>query len=240
MTLAIVITLLVLILMTLSIFFLLKYEVKKINEKAKVYFTLKTQEYTNDVLEKEPKISKEENKDEEKKEKNLETSVIYVNQKDDYVIDNLFGVMKHVDDKFSINQCDIIKKFIKENVKDEDSHHYDKLIEMKKYITDIGIYNIVINDDSNFISNIRKHLILIDEDIYNEFFLGKDDFNIEEFINYLDFEIGKYDPNIYIYVGNKNDNYDYLDKRIKTIYNSKIYKGIKIIYKNVLYDYSLS
>ena len=113
MTLAIVITLLVLVLMTLSIFFLLKYEVKKINEKAKVYFTLKTQEYTNDVLEKKPKILKEENKEEEKKEKNLAPSVIYVNQKDDYVIDNLFGVMKHIDDKFSINQRDIIKKFIK-------------------------------------------------------------------------------------------------------------------------------
>ena len=53
MTLAIVVTLIVLILMTLAIFFLLKYEVKKMNEKAKVYFTLKTQEYTSDVLEKE-------------------------------------------------------------------------------------------------------------------------------------------------------------------------------------------
>lgn len=240
MTLAIVITLLVLILMTLSIFFLLKYEVKKINEKAKVYFTLKTQEYTNDVLEKEPKILKEEKKEEDNKERKQETSVIYVDQKDDYVIDNLFGVMKHVDDKFSIDSCDIIKKFIKENVKDDNIYHYNKLIKMKKYISDIGIYNIIVNNDSNFISNIRKQLILIDEDIYNEFFLGKDDFNIEEFMNYLDFEISKYDPNIYIYVGNMNDNYDYLDKRIKTIYNSKIYKGIKIIYKNVLYDYSLS
>ena len=49
MTLAIVVTLIVLILMTLAIFFLLKDEVKKMNEKAKVYFTLKTQEYTSDV-----------------------------------------------------------------------------------------------------------------------------------------------------------------------------------------------
>ena len=31
-----------------------------------------------------------------------------------------------------------------------------------------------------------SHLRLIDEDIYNEFFLGKDEFNIEDFINYLD------------------------------------------------------
>ena len=58
--------------------------------------------------------------------------------------------------------------------------------------------------------------------------------------NYLDFEIGKYDPNVYVYVGDKSVNYDKLDKRIKTIYNSKIYKGIKIVYKNILYDFSLS
>ena len=99
MTLAIVVTLIVLILMTLAIFFLLKYEVKKMNEKAKVYFTLKTQEYTSDVLEKEPKAVIVKNIEEEKKEKEKSTSVIYIDQKDDYVIDNLFSVMKHVDDK---------------------------------------------------------------------------------------------------------------------------------------------
>ena len=219
MTLAIVVTLIVLILMTLAIFFLLKYEVKKMNEKAKVYFTLKTQEYTSDVLEKEPKAVIIKNIEEEKKEKEKSTSVIYVDQKDDYVID---------------------KKFIKENVNNQDSYHYDKLIEMKDYINKVGIYNIVVNDDSNFIQDIKSHLRLIDEDIYNEFFLGKDEFNIEDFINYLDFEIGKYDPNVYVYVGDKSVNYDKLDKRIKTIYNSKIYKGIKIVYKNILYDFSLS
>lgn len=240
MTLAIVVTLIVLILMTLAIFFLLKYEVKKMNEKAKVYFTLKTQEYTSDVLEKEPKAVIIKNIEEEKKEKEKSTSVIYVDQKDDYVIDNLFSVMKHVDDKFSVDPISVIKKFIKENVKNQDSYHYDKLIEMKSYINKIGIYNIVINDDSNFIQDIMNHLRLIDEDIYNEFFLGKDEFNIEDFINYLDFEIGKYDPNVYVYVGDKSVNYDKLDKRIKTIYNAKIYKGVKIVYKNILYDYSLS
>ena len=148
--------------------------------------------------------------------------------------------MKHVDDKFSIDPISIIKKFINENVNNQDSYHYDKLIEMKDYINKVGIYNIVVNDDNNFIQDIMSHLRLIDEDIYNEFFLGKDEFNIEDFINYLDFEIGKYDPNVYVYVGDKSVNYDKLDKRIKTIYNSKIYKGIKIVYKNILYDFSLS
>ena len=144
MTLAIVVTLIVLILMTLAIFFLLKYEVKKMNEKAKVYFTLKTQEYTSDVLEKEPKAVIIKNIEEEKKEKEKSTSVIYVDQKDDYVIDNLFSVMKHVDDKFSIDPISIIKKFINENVNNQDSYHYDKLIEMKDYINKVGIYNIVV------------------------------------------------------------------------------------------------
>ena len=181
MTLAIVVTLIVLILMTLAIFFLLKYEVKKMNEKAKVYFTLKTQEYTSDVLEKEPKAVIVKNIEEEKKEKEKSTSVIYVDQKDDYVIDNLFSVMKHVDDKFSIDPISIIKKFIKENVNNQDSYHYDKLIEMKDYINKVGIYNIIVNDDSNFIQDIKSHLRLIDEDIYNEI----EDLDSEEVIKWF-------------------------------------------------------
>ena len=52
--------------------------------------------------------------------------------------------------------------------------------------------------------------------------------------------MGKCDPTIYVYVGNNHYNYDYINKRIKTLYSDEIYKGIKIIYLNKLYDYSLS
>ena len=73
-----------------------------------------------------------------------------------------------------------------------------------------------------------------------EFFSGRDDFSIEDFSDYLNYEIGNSDTTIYVYVGNHKLNYDKIDKRIKTLYSDEIYKGLKIIYFNKLYDYSLS
>ena len=37
-----------------------------------------------------------------------------------------------------------------------------------------------------------------------------------------------------------HDNYDYLSKYVKTVYSKDIYKGIRIVYRNKIYDYSLN
>ena len=75
--------------------------------------------------------------------------------------------------------------------------------------------------------------------LFAYYMLTNEKINITKFLEYLEIEILKNDPTIYIEVGNKNVNYDYLNNKIKTIYNKKIYKGIKIYYRNRLYDYSL-
>ena len=49
--------------------------------------------------------------------------------------------------------------------------------------------------------------------------------NIEDFIKWC---------------SNKKENYDYLSKHIKTIVSDDIYSGIKIVYKDKVYDFSLS
>jgi hypothetical protein len=81
---------------------------------------------------------------------------------------------------------------------------------------------------------------LINEDIFNEYYSVSESFQVEEFCNYLDYEMGKCDPTIYVYVGEKDVDYNKLDKNIKTIYSKDIYKGLKILYLNQLYDFSLS
>ena len=63
---------------------------------------------------------------------------------------------------------------------------------------------------------------------------------MNDFLEYLEVEIRKSDPVIYIEVGDKDLNYDQWDARIKTVYNDKIYKGIRIRYQDKLYDYSLT
>ena len=57
---------------------------------------------------------------------------------------------------------------------------------------------------------------------------------------YLDQLVDLNSPKIIILVGSKNENYDHLSDYIETKYNDKIYRGIKIVYKNRVYDFSLS
>ena len=47
------------------------------------------------------------------------------------------------------------------------------------------------------------------------------------------------DPFVYVYVGNSKENYDHLHEFVKTKVDENIFKGVSIIYKGKLYDYSL-
>lgn len=240
----IIIVLIVLLLMSGVLFLLLKMEVTDINNKSKVYFTRKIQEYTDYISqEKQLNIDKKEEKVVDKKEKEEKKStVIYVEKKANYEIDDLLKLMKKIDEDFQINNIDIIKAFLREYVVDDDKRNkkYQSLLKMKKLIDSIGIYNIITKYEVDDYEELVSSLKLINHDLFMEFFSGRDDFSIEDFSDYLNYEIGKSDPTIYIYVGNRKLNYDTIDKRIRTLYSDEIYKGLKIIYLNKLYDYSLS
>ena len=45
--------------------------------------------------------------------------------------------------------------------------------------------------------------------------------------------MGICDPTIYIVIGDEDEDYNHIDDRIETIYDEKVYKGVKIIYKNI-------
>ena len=63
---------------------------------------------------------------------------------------------------------------------------------------------------------------------------------MEDFIDYLNRLIELNDPTVIILVSNKNINFDYIDQKIKTVVSEKIYRGIKILYKNKIYAFSLN
>ena len=86
---------------------------------------------------------------------------------------------------------------------------------------------------------LNKLLTKEEHKVY-EIFLSSNNFNMEDFIDYLNRLIELNDPTITILVPNKNINYDYIDKRIKTKVSDSIYKGIKILYRNKIYDFSLN
>ena len=62
----------------------------------------------------------------------------------------------------------------------------------------------------------------------------------EDFIDYLNRLIELNDPTVVVLVPNDKVNYDYIDKNIKTKVSDGIYKGIKILYRNKVYDFSLN
>ena len=81
------------------------------------------------------------------------------------------------------------------------------------------------------------------KDEYSIYQLFKDlngTFLVEDFIDYLDRLVELNNPNITVYVSNKKENYDYLSKYIKTVVSDDIYSGIKIVYRDKVYDFSLS
>ena len=64
-------------------------------------------------------------------------------------------------------------------------------------------------------------------------------FEVKKFISYFDDIISKVDPYVYVYVGTKDENYDSIDRFIRTKVDSNIFRGVSIVYKSKLYDYSL-
>jgi len=85
----------------------------------------------------------------------------------------------------------------------------------------------------NFLNAEEYDIYILFKDLNNSFI-------VEDFINYLDLLVQLNNPNITIYVSSKKENYDHLSKYIKTIVSDDIFSGIKIVYKDKVYDFSLS
>ena len=73
-----------------------------------------------------------------------------------------------------------------------------------------------------------------------EIFISSNKFNMEDFIDYLNRLIELNDPTVTVLVPSKNMNFNYIDNKIKTKVSDSIYRGIKILYRNKVYDFSLN
>jgi hypothetical protein len=238
----------VLLLMTVVIFFILKNTVSNINEQGRVYFTLKLQQYEKEFEGKHANDNERNKGLEEQRTNNVKSvsqiarsgSLVYVDEKLDYQVSDLLKLVKKIEKGFIVDNEAVIQAFIKEKVETDNFKKYDKLKKVKDYIMSLGVYQILTTNEENFIENVEREIEKIDHKIYHRYIMTADEFEIEDFLNYVENEMGTCDPTIYVIVGGEDENYDKLDDRIKTIFDDRVYKGIKIIYKNKLYDYSLS
>ncbi len=232
-----------------SMFMILRNTVNKINAQTKLYFVDKLQEYNHLIDEKEQKlnqIDKEIKKRElQRKENNnkdnlnnyeFDYNIIDLFSKTTYQDKSIFELTRKIDDKFNIDYNSILNKFIS-NIENDDTV-YNFCQKLRNKFNSDTLYKIKTLDN---IEDFIKELLTENEyKIYEAFKTTYKDTSIDNFINYLEELIDLNNPTILVYVGNKEENYDHLSKYIKTEYTPEIYRGIKIIYKNKMYDFSLS
>lgn len=244
-----IISFVVIILLVLAMSLILKNTVKTIDDKSKSYFVDKLKQYDYLIDEKEKKLSEleeelekrknglEENKTREGKPTyDFDNSIIDLLTETNYLDKNIFAINKKIEEKFIINYEDLIKDFLA-NIKSDNK--YDFCINLRNKFTPQEIYKIEIMLPDEREEYLNEFLTKEEHKVY-EIFLSSNNFNMEDFIDYLNRLIELNNPTITVLVPNKNINYDYIDKRIKTKVSDSIYKGIKILYRNKIYDFSLN
>ena len=249
-TLFIVVSLIIAFLVFLM-FMILKKTVGIVNTQTKSYFVNKLQGYDDLIHDKENKLQEIDDliKDKEKgiKEDNnnkelsksyaFDTNVIDLLNSTKYQDKNVLEINKIIDENFVVNYEELVKDFL--SLCDEDTN-YDFCLNLRGKFDSDTIYKIKSMMDDDKEDMIKKMLSEKEYKVYEAFKLIVSDHSIENFIDYLDQLVDLNNPKITILTGNKSENYDHLSEYIETRFNDKIYRGIKIIYRNKVYDFSLS
>ena len=232
-------------------FLILKKTVGIVNSQTKSYFVNKLQGYDDLIQDKENRLLEIENqiKDKEKGIKEDRTGNV-VNQNyafDNNVIDlfnatkyqdqNIFELNKKIDENFVVNYEELIRDFLTLCDRDTD---YEFCLNLRGKFDSDTIYNLKSMLKNEYEAVLKEMLNNKEYKVYEAFKLVTSEDNIDNFIDYLDQLVSLNNPKVKILVGNKSENYDHLSEYIETVFSDKIYRGIKIIYKDKVYDFSLS
>jgi len=242
----------IVIFLVLILAFLISIIVKKTNILIKNVFVDKMSEFDYLIGDKERKVV-ELNDDINNKQKLLieleEKSKEYEQgeskKNDDVVIPkftdfedgNLFYNYKVIKEKFNYDAETVLKDFFSKN-KLEDIKKYQNYKKIKEYFSSDIIYKLSLYNEAEQFDIVTELLTDEEKKILGKN-LSKEKFDLKKFTDIINEELIKNNPEIKIYVGNKNCNYDHLNNYVKTIYDEKITEGFKIVYKGVVYDYSI-
>ena len=231
-------------------FFILRKTVKTINTQTRLYFVDKSQEYDdliNKKIDRLNEIDKElKQKELDREEKNNQSNndnyefdfnIIDLFNNTTYQNNNVFELSKKLDDVFNIDYVSLIKEFVK-NISDDSEYVF--CTNMRDKLTSDVIYSLKVLSNDEVYNKLEELFNDNEYEIYKLYVDTNSNNSIDGFIDYLNELIDLNNPNIVVYVGDKNTNYDYISKYVKTVYSGDIYKGIKIMYKNKIYDYSLN
>lgn len=156
----------------------------------------------------------------------------YTDFEDGNILENYKYIKKH----FNIDMVSVVKEFLNNQL--TDSNDYREYMEIKNIMTYDVVYKL-------YGYSSDEQLLILDEllnDKQKDLFkkeLSDNPFSLKKFLERLDKLIEQTNPEIKILVGDNNVNFDYLDSNIKTLYDESISEGLKIIYKGIIYDYSI-
>ena len=232
-------------------FLVLKKTVGIVNAQTKSYFVNKLQGYDDLIQDKEARLQEidEAIKDREKGIKEQETQE---NRNNGYAFDenvldllnatkyqdqNIFELNKKIDENFVVNYEELIKDFL---TLCDDKNDYEFCVNLRGKFDSDTIYRLESILPEEMEKEIRNMLDNKEYKVYEAFKLVTSESSVANFIDYLDQLVNLNNPKVKVLVGNKSENYDHLSEYIETVFSDKIYRGIKIIYKNKVYDFSLS
>ena len=159
----------------------------------------------------------------------------------EYKEDSFFYNYKRLKKEFYFDNENLLRAFIKKQVNSNDNKIYNDLMKIKRNFDNNAVYQLITLSSENqkkiiseVLSDEEKELIK-----FNEKFKNSKKFSTIDFLNYLKELIKKYDPIVYVYVSRSDKSYDYVGKKVKTMYYSNMSEGIIIKYKNRIYDYSI-
>ena len=232
-------------------FLILKKTVGIVNSQTKSYFVSKLQGYDDLIQDKENRLNEidklikdkekgikdEGTQDDGKQSYAFDSNIIDIFNNTSYQDKNIFELNKRIDENFVVNYEELIKDFLSLC---NDKSDYDYCVKLRGKFDSDTIYKLKSTLPDDLESEIKKVLDKEEYKVYDAFKVITSDHSVESFILYLDQLCDLNSPHIKILVGNKSENYDHLSKYIETLYNEKIYRGIKIIYKSKVYDFSLS
>ena len=165
----------------------------------------------------------------------FDNNIIDMMNKANYKYSDFLELQKKIDNDFQINYENIVKKFVSEIEIDND---YILCSTIKEKLNSKVIYEL--NISPSLEDSMSNYFSKEEMEIYYRF---KKETNLEDinsFINYLDELISVSSPYVLVYVSSPKYNFDHISKYVKTIVSDDIYKGIKIVFKNKVYDFSLN
>jgi hypothetical protein len=237
--------------MNIFIFIALNRIVKIVNKATRDYFVVKLQSY-DDIIEAKSqdldRINKEIKELELKRPTLIDDSKIrnynieafsYDIKTPSYKDDKFFENYKKITTQFEVDNKKIVKEFISNIDMDSNIKYYNLINKIKKDFNFDVLYVLATLKKEEQYDVVKKALDKDGVKILEEYMNKNKRFNALTFNKYIEGLLSDNDPYIYIKVGNEEENYDNLNEYIKTVYDLKISKGLQIIYKNKLYDYSI-